>query len=238
MKFIDKIKHFFKDLIETININEEEDFNATFEEHEIGDQKFYRLHYINYHNIDRDPNRRGEIDYRYKPFELPIGMTREDAFKVLSYLTDFIEKRPEVYEASWKSVGTLDSVLNLERFGFKRLDFTPIDDEIIDLFTIDGRFKRFKSSEYYEKYFNWYTKGITKKEVEEIYQKCGMTFRDIVWLDRSTKEQKLTDKSSEEQNTQIENKNMELQPKHVSNTKPVQKVKVRKKVIKENKNNL
>ena len=156
MKYIEKIKTFFKELEEGVEdyLNAEEDFDATFEDHEPGNQKFYRLHYMNYHNINRDPNRRGEIDSTYKPFELPKGMTREEAFKVLSYLTDFIEKRPEVYEASWKSVATLDSVLNLERFGFKRLEFKPNDDEILDLFTIDGRIKRFKSSKYYSKYFN------------------------------------------------------------------------------------
>lgn len=188
MNFKDKIKKFLGELKEEITYNEQDDFNATFEEHEPGNQKYYRLHYINYHNINRDSNRRGMIDWSYKPFELPIGMSREDGFKVLSYLTDFIEQRDDVYEASWKSVETLDGVINLERFGFKRLDFTPSEEEIIDLFTIDGRIKRFIDSKYYSKYFNWYTSNITKEEVEVIYQKCGLTFSDIVWLDKTEKE--------------------------------------------------
>ena len=189
MSFKDKIKNFLAELKEEITYNEQDDFNATFEEHEPGNQKYYRLHYINYHNINRDSNRRGMIDWPYKPFELPEGMSREDGFKVLSYLTDFIEQRDDVYEASWKSVGTLDGVISLERFGFKRLDFTPGEEEIIDLFTIDGRIKRFKDSKYYSKYFNWYTSNITKEEVEVIYQKCGLTFSDIVWLDEPKKEE-------------------------------------------------
>lgn len=176
-----------KEIVEEITYNEEDDFNADFEDHEIGNQKYYRLHYINYYNINRDSNRRSIIDWPYKPFELPNGMSREDGFKVLSYLTDFIEQRDDVYEASWKSVGTLDGVINLERFGFKRLDFTPREDEIIDLFTIDGRIKRFKDSKYYSTYFNWYTSNISKEEIEEIYQNCGLVFSDIVWLDNPTK---------------------------------------------------
>jgi len=228
MNFIDKIKKELKAVFAPIDFADEDDFNATFESHEPSNQKYYRLHYINYHNINRDPNRRGEIDYWYKPFELPDGMTREEAFKVLSYLTDFIEKRDDIYEASWKSVGTLNGVLDIERFGFKRLEFTPTDDEIIDLFTIDGRIKRFKNSKYYEKYFNWYTKGITLKEVEEIYQKCGMTFKDLIWLDKQ-EESKPIDTSS------IEKQNIEIKQEQISNHNQVQKVKVRKKVIKKNK---
>ena len=79
-----------------------------------GNQKYYRLHYINYHNINCDSERRGMIDWTYKPFELPDGMSREEGFKVLSYLTDYIEKRDAVYEVSWKSFGTLDKVIGLE----------------------------------------------------------------------------------------------------------------------------
>ena len=180
MSLKEKINKFF----DSLGINVEDDFNATFEDHMPGNQKYYRLHYINYHNINRDPNRRGLIDWPYKPFELPDGMSREDGFKVLSYLTDFIEKRDDVYEASWKSVGTLDGVISLERFGFKRIDFLPKEEDIIDLFTIDGRVRRFKDSKYYDMYFNWYISNVSKNEVEEIYSKCGLVFKDIVWLDK------------------------------------------------------
>ena len=171
-------------LFDSFGFNVEDDFDATFENHTPGNQKYYRLHYINYHNINRDPNCRGLIDWPYKPFELPEGMSREECFKVLSYLTDFIEKRDDVHEASWKSVGTLDGVIGLERFGFKRLEFSPSEEEVIDLFTIDGRIRRFLDSKYYNMYFNWYISNVSKKEVEEIYSRCGLIFQDIVWLDK------------------------------------------------------
>lgn len=122
----------------------------------------------------------GLINWPCKPFMLPDGMCREE---VLSYLTDFIEKRDEIEPGSLKSVNTLDSVLNLERFGFKRVEETN-EDKILNLFTIDGRALLFKRSELYKKYFEWYTENVTKEEVEEIYSKIGMEFKDIVWLDK------------------------------------------------------
>ena len=39
----------------------------------------------------RQDNNVGVVDWPCKPFMLPNGMTREECFKVLSYLTDFIE---------------------------------------------------------------------------------------------------------------------------------------------------
>jgi len=92
------------------------EFNAEFKNHEIGKQNIYRLHYINY---QRDYNAKIRItDCPFQPFMLPNNMTREDFFKVLSYLTDFIEKELNLEPCSYQSVSMLDSSLNLERLGF------------------------------------------------------------------------------------------------------------------------
>lgn len=48
-------------------------------------------------------------------------MTREEGFKILSYLTDFIERREDTNPASIKSVRTLDEILDLERFVLREL---------------------------------------------------------------------------------------------------------------------
>ena len=170
-----------KEIIKEFFMNEEEIHEEMLENHELGNQKYYRLHYMNYHNINRDPERRGVIDCPYDAFCFPNEMSREDGFKVLSYLTDFIEKHPEVDEASWKSVSTLDTIIDIERFGFKRVGYKPFDEDVIDLFTVTGRLNRFKKSKYYSKYYNWYTANVTKDEVEKIYNKCGLVFSDIVF---------------------------------------------------------
>ena len=162
------------------------EFDAEFEDHSIGKGDIYRLYYVNYHRIREYPGRAddniGLITWHGKPFKMPVGMSREDGFKVLSYLADFIEKRTEVRECSLKSVSTLEGVLDLERLGFTRESTTNKD--VIDLFTVDGRLLLFKKmSPCYKDYFNWYTKGVSRHEVVAIYKKCGLEFSDIVWRD-------------------------------------------------------
>lgn len=51
---------------------------------------------------------------------LPEDMTREEGFKILSCLTDFIERREDTDIGSLKSVRTLGGVLDLDRFGFRK----------------------------------------------------------------------------------------------------------------------
>lgn len=99
------------------------EFQVDLEDHEVENQNIYRLHFINYHrileNAGNKDNNVGLIDWPCKPFRLPNGMSREDAFKVLSYLTDFIEERNDIEPCSLKSVLTLDKAIDLERFGLR-----------------------------------------------------------------------------------------------------------------------
>ena len=103
---------------------------------------------------------------------LPEEMTREEGFKVLSYLPDFIEKRNDIEPCSLKSVRTFDGVLDLEKFGFIRIDEDD-ENKILNLFTISERLLLFKRSALYQKYFEWYIKNVTLSEVKRIYAKYG-----------------------------------------------------------------
>lgn len=162
------------------------EFNGVFEDHPIGNQDTYRLYYVNYHRINEyegcDHNNIGMIDYPLSPFKMPEGMSREDGFKVLSYLTDDIEKQPDVGPYSLKAVRTLDKVLDLERFGFTRVEETD-EDKILNLFTVTGRLLLFQKSNLYPKYFEWYTEGVSRREVQRIYANLGLEFKDVVWAD-------------------------------------------------------
>ena len=162
------------------------EFNGVFEDHPIGNQDTYRLYYVDYHRINEyngcDKNNIGMIDYPLKPFKFPEGMSREDGFKVLSYLTDDIEKQPDVGPYSLKAVRTLDKVLDLERFGFTRVEESD-EEKILNLFTVTGRLLLFQKSKLYTKYFEWYTEGISRREVERIYANLGLEFKDVVWTD-------------------------------------------------------
>ena len=167
--------------------NRDYEFDAELKNHQLSNKNIYRLYFINYHRIGEHYGRTGSdnvgmINWPFKPFMLPDGMNREDAFKVLSYLTDFIEKDSNLEPCSQGSVAALDRVIDLERLGFKRLDINLNDDspEVIDLFTITGRILLFKKSKQYQKYFEWYTEGVTFDEVKSIYDKCGIEFYDLV----------------------------------------------------------
>lgn len=165
---------------------DKKEFKAELESHPIGKQNVYRLYYVNYHRIGESYGRCldniGRVNWPCKTFMLPTGMTREEGFKVLSYLTDFIEKRDDVEPYSLKSVRILDGVLDLERFGFKRVNEDD-ENKILNLFTVSGRLLLFKKSELYPKYFEWYTENVSLDEVINIYSKYNMDFKDIVWID-------------------------------------------------------
>ncbi len=173
---------------------DEDEFTAELEDHPIKDSNIYRLYYINYyrtsnHNI-------GLIDWPFKPFYLPEGMSRDDAFKVLSYLTDFLESNLELKECSHQSVSALDGIIDLERLGFKRCNDNNIHEEdIINLYTVTGRELLFKRSKHYPQYFEWYQEGITFEEVKAIYEKYGIDFYDpIIKNGDEPKSLKLIDK--------------------------------------------
>ena len=189
MKLFERLREKFQEFKQSFACypNRDFEFKADIEDHPIGEQEIYRLYYVNYHRIQeyegRNDNHIGVINWCGNPFKLPEGMTRKEGFKVLSYLTDFIEKRPDIEKCSWKSVQTLNGVLDLERFGFVRVEETDIN-KIVDLFTVDGRLLLFKKmSEHYPRYFNWYVKNVSYWEVVSIYKRCGLEFHDIRWLD-------------------------------------------------------
>lgn len=190
MNIKEKLIKFKSVLLETTNRDYE--FNANLVDHPVDDSNIYRLYYVNYHRIrehnQMTDNNIGIINWPCKPFMLPKGMTREEGFKVLSYLTDYIEKREDTESCSLKSVRTLDSVLDLERFGFKRIEEND-ENKILNLFTVSGRLLLFKKSELYPKYFEWYVENVTLEEVTTIYAKYNMEFRDIVWLDNQNEKE-------------------------------------------------
>lgn len=170
-------------------MNRDYEFEAELENHELGNQNMYRLHYLEYYRIGENYIKRnnniGVMEAKFDIFTLPKGMNREDAFKVLSYLVTYIEKKLSLTECSYMGVLELNEVLDLERLGFKKVsDEENIPDEdIIDLFTVTGRILLFKEDKNYLKYFNWYTEGVTKEEVKEIYQKLGKYFYDLILID-------------------------------------------------------
>lgn len=146
------LKELLVNLKDTLSFNNNYDyeFDADLESHNIDNQKnIYRLYYIDYRRCGgyylKDSNIH-MTDWPFKPFTLPKKMNREDAFKVLSYLTDYIEKTLNLRECSYESVRILNDVLDLDRLGFIKLDIDANRnlDKIIDLYIVAGRILLFK----------------------------------------------------------------------------------------------
>lgn len=171
--------------------NRDYEFDAELDDHIVPDTGLYKLSFVDYHRYGENygiySNNVSLLYWSGDVFTLPSNMDKNDAFKVLSYLTDFIEKEDDIEIGSLKSVRTLDAALNLERFGFRKVNCND-KTAAVELFTVAGRSLLFKKSSYYKRYFNWYTEGVTLEEVEQIYAKAGMEFRDIVWLKDKVKE--------------------------------------------------
>ena len=131
------------------------------------------------------------------PFLLPSNMKLDDAYKVVSYLSEKVEKEEGLEPASEKSVARVSNLL--EYYGFDKLygyshgHFHGVQDalipfrkitvenlgfdaycyNVIDLFTVGGNFKLFNKTSLSDRYFEWFTKGITEEEVKEIYKNIG-----------------------------------------------------------------
>lgn len=179
-KVLEAIKHNVANLMNPI-YNEWE-YELELENHSIQEGNAYALYHV---GIYRDANCIKHIIVEpFSPFMFPKGLSFLEGLKVLSYLTDFIEKREDIEEASRSSVATLNSVLDLERYGFSRvLDKNSID--VIPLYTVFGRIALFKNTKYYDSYFDWYIPNVTREEVINIYSKINMEFKDIIWLDKT-----------------------------------------------------
>ena len=130
------------------------------------------------------------------PRYVPLGMSIEDAYKIVSYLIDKTQKENNdlCFEKCFRIV-----MSKLSDYGFKEDKFNvrqgylyssaekPFGkiktaeyfdkckkvDGVTDLFVIDGDVNLFKNSDLNDRYFNWYKKDITTDKVYKIYQDIG-----------------------------------------------------------------
>ena len=161
-----------------------------------------RLYYVALEKFSRYGSDEIKIGQTYgisSPFRLPNEMSIEDSCRVVSYLSEKVESENNLEPASEKSVSMVSKILTT--YGFEKVEshekgyyhsvsdynpfeklrtnFLPACEEIegvVDLFTVGGDFKVFKKSDLYDRYFDWFTEGITKQEVEDIYKKIGKDY--------------------------------------------------------------
>ena len=137
-------------------------------------------------------------------YVLPENMSIENACKVVSYLSELVEQKHNLEPACPRSVVLVDN--ELEKYGFKRvrdgwsgyihgtcyytsraIELSPTLQRVynqgngaVDLFTVGGEFKLFKRTSLYDRYFEWFTSGITKDEVKDIYNQIGMDLDEML----------------------------------------------------------
>jgi len=160
-----------------------------------------RLYYVALEKFTRYGTTETKIGQTYgisSPFRLPHNMSIEDACKVVSYLSDKVEKENDLEPACEESVIMVSNIL--EKYGFSKVESKekghyhavsnyipfhkiranfPVCDKIegvVDLFTVGGDFKVFKKTDLHNTYFDWYSKGVTQQEVADIYKSIGQEY--------------------------------------------------------------
>jgi len=153
-----------------------------------------RMVYVSYESYYQNgdlstPKRFGHTCYQSKQFRIPDGMTPEEACRVISCLSDCIEKENHLHEGSLKSVKMTADIL--PNYGFEAVENSNCKDshgtgllipfaklgcfcepveEVTDLITYGGEERLFRRSEIKKRYFEWYTADVTKEDVEQIYE--------------------------------------------------------------------
>ena len=134
----------------------------------------------------------GTIYNSSSPFKLPEGMTMQEAYKVISYISELMERTYDKEPASSDSVALTSYAL--ADYGFEKIEgyqkgYSHSTEEYIgkgksiketiipatmDLYTVGGDFAQFKKSNLYKKYFDWFTENVSQEEVQSIYDRIGL----------------------------------------------------------------
>lgn len=159
-----------------------------------------RLFYVSMERFNRygGGKRIGQTFGASCTFKAPKGMDLKQACKVVSYLSELVEKDGAVEEASELSVQIVGAFLR--NLGFEKEDENAVDfshrhsvsfdtkraldfedSKVLpypvlgtnDLFTVGGDIKVFEQSSLMDRYFEWFTPGVTEEEVRKIYDEIG-----------------------------------------------------------------
>ena len=123
-------------------------------------------------------------------FVLPEGMSLKEACKVISYLSEKIEKEYNLEPGCRESLARVSRIL--ENYGFKKtgrdyqnyLHMTmqlngynrimlPLNEVkgCANLYTLNGNSSLFRRTNLYRDYFEWFTEGVMESEFNQIINK-------------------------------------------------------------------
>lgn len=124
---------------------------------------------------------------------MPKNFDIEKVGKLLSYLSDKVERENKLEPGCWESIVLVSH--ELKKYGFTKVEgYDPINihqtnvyepfheidiingEEVegcVDLFTVDCDMRLFNKTILSERYFDWYTEAVTENEIKQILNNDG-----------------------------------------------------------------
>ena len=155
------------------------------------ENKNIRLVYVGFgsYNSHSGGRKLGETLWASPQFSLKEGMSMEDAYKIISFLSLKVERDYNLAPGCRDSVVRVCSIL--EKYGFKVVSeegktnyhatlTCPVSkimlplikvDNCVDLYTVDGNFDLFRRSNLYVNYFEWFKDNVKCSEFNQIINK-------------------------------------------------------------------
>ncbi len=166
MKIINKYKQLRQSIKEDL---------VTLDNHTVPYSNIYRLHYIDY-----DKNSKGYVSTQFisVPFRSKYEMNQGEILTVISYIFNYVISMAKVNANSFSATKLASNALKMyPQFGFIP-DEEKDENNMIELYVVNGNRKIFKKSKYYDNFFWWYNPSVTYNQVEQIYNKYGVVLDD------------------------------------------------------------
>lgn len=134
--------------------------------HKVEDTGTFRLKYEKF--LGSEVKKKNNIKWALNEHVFPCEISREDSFKLLSFVIDETRRKAKKEESFIDSLIKVDKVL--PSLGFTKVPFGSFS-RPVDLFIIEGDKRCFTHTKDYQRYFDWYKENISKEEAEEIFDK-------------------------------------------------------------------
>lgn len=151
-------------------------------ENKVTEERVYRLHFLQFYN-NKHINFNFIKDYIDMPlncFKLPNDMSEEEAFLIISYIKEQVERELGIQSDTQNEAIMMNSLL--EDYNFKKIcnfNQTYKEKDITDLYIVGGNKKRFETSKHYEKHVEWFTPNVSEEQVQRIYKKHNINKRTL-----------------------------------------------------------
>jgi len=150
-------------------------FGNLFKKHE--PQPMYRIHYIRNEKINQGYglNQKHSIetlDIPLRPFTPPKGATTFDTYYIISYLSRIVGIKLNKAHTSLACAKGVESVL--EKYNFKIISNAERNQDLREIYFIEGDKKLFIQSKQFKNYVDWFAPNATDLEVGLIYNQLGL----------------------------------------------------------------